>query len=213
MVEALLFDLGGVVIEIDFDRVLRRWETISALSFAELKSNFHFDTAYQRHERGEIDGAEYFAYLRNLLKLDGSNDEIAAGWNSVFVAEIPTVLAAISKARKRFSCYAFTNTNPTHLAAWQADYPAIFQSFDKVFISFDLGLRKPERRAFDAIAADIGVAYANILFFDDTQENIAGANAAGLQTVYFQSPDDIHHALANLNGHRKDGILKGGDLL
>ena len=213
MVEALLFDLGGVVIEIDFDRVLWRWETISALSFAELKSTFHFDTAYQRHERGEIDGADYFAYLRNLLKLDGSDDEIVAGWNAVFVTEIPTVLAAISKARKQFPCYAFTNTNPTHLAAWQADYPAIFRSFDKIFISFDLGLRKPERLAFDAIVADIGVAHANILFFDDTRENIAGAEAAGLQTVYVQSPDDIHYALENLNGPCKDGILKGGSLL
>ncbi|MDE2814486.1 MAG: HAD family phosphatase [Gemmatimonadota bacterium] len=213
MVEALLFDLGGVVIEIDFDRVLWRWETISALSFAELKSTFHFDTAYQRHERGEIDGADYFAYLRNLLKLDGSDDEIVAGWNAVFVTEIPTVLAAISKARKQFPCYAFTNTNPTHLAAWQADYPAIFRSFDKIFISFDLGLRKPERLAFDAIVADIGVAHANILFFDDTRENIAGAEAAGLQTVYIQSPDDIHYALENLNGSCKDGILKGWSLL
>ena len=213
MVETLLFDLGGVVIEIDFDRVLWRWETISALSFAELKSTFHFDTAYQRHERGEIDGADYFAYLRNLLKLDGSDDEIVAGWNAVFVTEIPTVLAAISKARKQFPCYAFTNTNPTHLAAWQADYPAIFRSFDKIFISFDLGLRKPERLAFDAIVADIGVAHANILFFDDTRENIAGAEAAGLQTVYVQSPDDIHYALENLNGPCKDGILKGGSLL
>ncbi len=213
MVEALLFDLGGVVIEIDFARVLRRWETISALSFAELKSTFHFDTAYERHERGEIDGAEYFAHLRHFLKLDASDDEIAAGWNSVFVAEIPEVLAAISKARKQFPCYAFTNTNPTHLAAWKTGYPAIFQSFDKVFISSDLGRRKPERRAFDAIAADIDVAHANILFFDDTQENIAGAAAAGLQTVYVQSPDDIHCALANLNGRCKDGILKGGGLL
>ena len=212
MVEALLFDLGGVVIEIDFDRVLRRWETISALSLAELKSTFHFDTAYQRHERGEIDGAEYFVHLRDFLKLDGSDDEIAAGWNAVFVAEIPAALAAISKVRKQFPCYAFTNTNPTHLAAWKIGYPAIFQSFDKVFISSDLGLRKPGRRAFDAIAADIGVAHANILFFDDTQENIAGADAARLQTVYVQSPDDIHYALASLNGRCKDGILKRGSL-
>ncbi len=212
MVEALLFDLGGVVIEIDFDRVLRRWETISAFSFTELKSTFHFDTAYQRHERGEIDGAEYFAHLRDFLRLDGSDDEIAAGWNAVFVAEIPAALAAISKVRKQFPCYAFTNTNPTHLAAWKIGYPAIFQSFDYAFISSDIGLRKPERRAFDAIAADIGVAHANILFFDDTQENIAGADAAGLQTVYVQSPDDIHYALASLNDRCKDGILKGSSL-
>jgi len=49
-VKALLFDLGGVVIEIDFDRVLKRWEPISKLSFTELKATFHFDAAYERHE-------------------------------------------------------------------------------------------------------------------------------------------------------------------
>ena len=46
-VKALLFDLGGVVIEIDFDRVLKRWEPISKLSFTELKATFHFDAAYE----------------------------------------------------------------------------------------------------------------------------------------------------------------------
>lgn len=198
MVEALLFDLGGVVIDIDFDRVLRHWEGISSLSFTELKSTFHFDEAYQRHERGEIDGATYFAHLRNTLQLEGSDEEIAAGWNAVFVADIPAVLEAIVQARAHFSCYAFTNTNPTHLIAWKAGYPAVFQSFDKVFISSDLGVRKPERKAFDAIAADIGVAHENILFFDDTRENIVGAEAAGLQTVYVQSPEDVRKALAGL---------------
>lgn len=113
-VEALLFDLGGVVIEIDFDRVLKRWESHSALSFAELKSTFHFDAAYEQHERGEIEARAYFAHLRATLQLDASDEEIAAGWNSVFVAEIPAVLAAISQAREHFPCYAFTNTNPTH---------------------------------------------------------------------------------------------------
>ena len=113
-VKALLFDLGGVVINIDFDRVLKHWATISALSFAELKSTFHFDIAYQRHERGELDAAEYFDHLRKTLALKGSDDEIAAGWNASFVAEIPTVLEAINQVRSLRPCYAFTNTNPTH---------------------------------------------------------------------------------------------------
>ena len=197
-VEALLFDLGGVVIEIDFDRVLRHWEALSTLTAAELKSAFYFDEAYQRHERGEIAGGEYFAHLRENLSLKGSDEEIAAGWNSVFVAEIPEVLEAILKVREQWPCYAFTNTNPTHLQAWKSGYPAVFQAFDRVFISSDLGLRKPERESFDAIAAEIGVALENILFFDDTWENIVGAKKAGLQTVHVQSPSDVRKALANL---------------
>ena len=197
-VKALLFDLGGVVIEIDFDRVLKRWEPISKLSFTELKATFHFDTAYERHERGEIEAAEYFAHLRDFLHLDASNDEIAAGWNAVFVADLPEVLAAIAQARAELPCYAFTNTNPTHLAAWKAGFPAAFNGFDKTFISSDLGVRKPERRAFDAITADIGVAHEQILFFDDTLENITGAREAGLQAVYVQSPEDVCNVLINL---------------
>ncbi len=197
-VQALLFDLGGVVIEIDFDRVLKRWEPISKLSFTELKATFHFDTAYERHERGEIEAAEYFAHLRDFLQLDASDDEIAAGWNAVFVADLPEVLAAIAQARAELPCYAFTNTNPTHLAAWKAGFPAAFNGFDKIFISSDLGVRKPERRAFDAITADIGVAHEQILFFDDTFENTTGAREAGLQTVYVQSPEDVCNVLINL---------------
>ena len=197
-VKALLFDLGGVVIEIDFDRVLKRWEPISKLSFTELKATFHFDTAYERHERGEIEAAEYFAHLRDFLQLDASDDELAAGWNAVFVADLHEVLAAIAQARAELPCYAFTNTNPTHLAAWKAGFPAAFNGFDKIFISSDLGVRKPERRAFDAITADIGVAHEQILFFADTFENITGAREAGLQAVYVQSPEDVCNVLINL---------------
>ena len=197
-IRALLFDLGGVVIEIDFDRVLKRWEGISALSFDELKAKFQFDVAYEQHERGEIDAVAYFAHLRDFLQLAGSDYEIAAGWNSVFVSDLPTVRAAIAAAREHFPTFAFTNTNPTHLAAWKAGFPAVFNGFDKVFISSDLGLRKPERAAFDAVAADIGIAHDHILFFDDTQENIVGAEAAGLQTVCVQSPADVQAALAAL---------------
>ena len=197
-IRALLFDLGGVVIEIDFDRVLKRWEGISALSFDELKAKFHFDAAYEQHERGEIDATRYFAHLRDVLQLAGSDEDIAAGWNSVFVADLPAVLNAITRARQHFPTYAFTNTNPTHLAAWQAGFPAVFHAFDKIFISSDLGLRKPERAAFDAIATAIGIAHEHILFFDDTHENIIGAAAAGLQTVYVQSPADVEEALVAL---------------
>ena len=197
-VRALLFDLGGVVIEIDFDRVLKQWEGISVLTFDELKAKFHFDAAYEQHERGEIDAIAYFAYLRDLLQLDGSNEEIAAGWNSIFVSDLPEVLTTITRAREYFPTYAFTNTNPTHLTAWQAGFPAIFHGFDKVFISYELGLRKPERAAFDAIAADIDVAHEHILFFDDTHENIVGAKAAGLQTVHVQSPTAIDETLTYL---------------
>ena len=111
-IRALLFDLGGVVIEIDFDRVLKRWEGISALSFDELKAKFQFDVAYEQHERGEIDAVAYFAHLRDILQLAGSDYEIAAGWNSVFVSDLPTVRAVIAAAREHVPTFAGACPHP-----------------------------------------------------------------------------------------------------
>ena len=71
MVQALLFDLGGVLIDIDFRRALRNWAAISSLSFEELQEAFHHDLPYQRHETGELGAKEYFDCLRVRLKLDG----------------------------------------------------------------------------------------------------------------------------------------------
>ena len=197
-VEALLFDLGGVVIEIDFDLALRHWATHSALSLAELRRSFCFDAAYQRHERGEIGAAEYFRHLRNTLKLRGTDEQIAAGWNAIFVSEIAETLALVEQARTRFPCHAFTNSNPTHQAAWQPAYPRVLAAFDRVFVSWQLGCRKPELAAFEAVCKALDLPPSAILFFDDTPENVTGAERAGLQAVQVQSPADVRRALARL---------------
>ena len=67
-VEALLFDLGGVVIEIDFGRAVASWAAAAGVPVDDIRARFSFDEAYQRHERGEIAGEEYFAALRSSLR-------------------------------------------------------------------------------------------------------------------------------------------------
>jgi len=197
-VAVLLFDLGGVVIEIDFGRVFRKLGALSRLSPDEMRRRFKMDGAYRRHERGEIGAAEYFDHLRFTLELEGRDEEIAEGWNSIFVGEIPAALDCIRLASSRLPCYAFTNSNPTHRNAWTAMFPETVRAFERVFVSSDLGLRKPERAAFNAISQAIGVAPSSIMFFDDTLENVRGARAAGMQAVHISDPADIARALRGI---------------
>jgi len=201
MVRALLFDLGGVVVDIDFDLAFRQWQSLTQLSFGEIKKTFAFDDPYARHERGEIAAAEYFAHLRSVLKLQGSDARIAEGWNAIFIREIPATLELIQSVRAAVPCYAFTNTNPTHQGAWTAVAPRVLHSFDRIFASHEIGLRKPEKRAFEHIAAAIGVPLESILFFDDLDENVEGARAAGLQAVLVRGPADVRDAL------RREGMI------
>jgi len=197
-VEALLFDLGGVLIEIDFDRTFRAWEALSPLNLDEIRARFYFDDAYEQHERGEIDRTAYFAHLRALLHLEATDHEIAVGWNALFIRDIPAVLAAIKGISARIPCYAFTNTNAEHQRAWSTQFPHVIPLFRRVFSSWELGLRKPEHAAFRAVADAIGVSCTSILFFDDTFENVEHAQALGVQTVHVHSPIDVENALARL---------------
>lgn len=194
-VEVLLFDLGGVVFGIDFVRAFEAWSSLSTLSRDQIQDRFSFDDAYQQHERGEIGQTEYFEHLRNTLALEGSDRDIASGWNAIFTGEIAESVDNIRRAAEKMPCFAFSNSNPTHHAWWSSAYPGPISLFRDVFVSSDLGIRKPERDAFDLVAANVGVAPQSILFFDDTLENVTGARDAGLQAQHVESASDLNAAL------------------
>ena len=196
--QALLFDVGGVVIDIDFNRALQAWSVHSPLTLAELKQRFQFDTAYERHERGEIDANDYFDHLASALQLTATREEIASGWNAIFVAEITATRRLVEAARTTLPCYAFTNTNATHLNCWTRLFPGVVAAFDGIFASHQIGLRKPERAAFEHICLATDIPAENFVFFDDLPENIQAASRAGLQAVLVRSPDDVARALRSL---------------
>ncbi len=197
-VRALLFDLGGVLINIDFNRAFEHWQTRSTLSLEAIRNRFSFDEAYERHECGEMSAAAYFTHLARELGLQDDHQAIARGWNAIFTGEISETLALVQAARAHLPCFAFSNSNVVHQAAWSAMFPRVVQAFDRIFVSSEIGLRKPERPAFEHITREIRVKPQAILFFDDLAENVAGARAAGLQAVHVLGPPDVKAALERI---------------
>ena len=192
---ALLFDLGGVVIDIDFDRAFRLWQRRSRLSLEEMRARFHFDLQFQRHERGDIAVSEYYDHLACLLQIDADRQHIAHGWNSIFVAEIAETTALVQALRGHLPCFALTNTNAAHMATWSSMFPDVVTSFERIFASHQMGFRKPDRRAFDYVSEATGFAASSMAFFDDLLENVEAAAAAGIHGVHVRSPADVRDAL------------------
>jgi len=193
--EALLFDLGGVVITIDFGRCFQHWGDSSGRSADDLASLFAFDSAYEDHERGAIDTVSYWASVRQALELDLADEAMFAGWNDIYVGTDPEVLSLLSRASTELPLYAFTNTNPAHQAVWAKRFATELDVFEKIFVSSELGHRKPDRAAFEAVVASIGVPASQIMFFDDGPENVEGAEAAGLHAVHVTSADSVRAGL------------------
>lgn len=194
-VQALLFDVGNVVIDIDFGRCIAQWVRHSRLPASEVGARFAFDAPYRAHEQGQLAAAAYFEHLREVLQLDCTAAEVQAGWNAVFGAAIGPTLALVDQVRSRVRCFALTNTNAAHLAHMRSAYAPVLARFERVFASNEMGARKPDARAFLHVCETAGVAPQAVLFFDDLPENVEGALACGLDAALVARPDDVLRAL------------------
>lgn len=180
---------------IDWGRAFKRWADASGASADTLRARYRFDAAYERHERGEIGELEYYQALRQSLGIDIDDQAWAQGWGAIFVAEIYPTVELIARVKARIPVYAFSNSNPAHQRVWSKKFEGALGHFREVFVSSSLGARKPERSAFEKIAARIRVPAHETLFFDDLLENVEGARQAGLQAVHVKEPRDVRDAL------------------
>ena len=194
-VDAVALDFGNVLVEVDFRRAFAAWATSSGIpvgKFVEVR----YDDAYCAHERGEIDDAAYFALLKKSFGLSLSDEDMLAGWNAIFGEPLPGIEPVLQKIARRWPVYVFSNTNAAHVAHFRPRYERLLSHFTRVVTSCDIGRRKPEPEAFARLAELAGVAPRRLAFFDDLEENVAGARRAGLQARRVTRPSDIAAALA-----------------
>jgi putative hydrolase of the HAD superfamily len=197
--DALLFDLGRVVLAIDFSKTLACWAGHAGCEPASLVGRLSSrDEIYQLHERGEISDAEFFAGLRELLGIEISDAQFLEGWNALFAGEMPGIAPLLKRAADRLPLYAFSNTNGAHVEHFSDAYADVLGHFREIFLSSTIGLRKPDAAAYDHVVNAIGVPASRIVFFDDLPENVEGARARGLTAVLVTSSDDVAQALAAL---------------
>ncbi|HET7198523.1 MAG TPA: HAD family phosphatase [Burkholderiales bacterium] len=190
-VDALVFDLGGVLLEVDFRRGLGHWAAAARMPVESLAARWRRDEAYCAHERGELADREYFAHLRSLLGLRIGEAEMLAGWNAVLGEPLPGVERLVGRLARDFPLYVFSNTNPAHVAHFTPRYRPLLGHFTRTVTSCELGERKPEPEAFRRLARLIGAAPGRLAFFDDLEENVAGARRAGLHAFRASSAAEI----------------------
>ncbi|MGD8594078.1 MAG: HAD family phosphatase [Gammaproteobacteria bacterium] len=194
-IDAVVFDLGNVLVEIDFKRVFARWAQYAQCPPEKIAKRYAHDHHYEKHERGEIDAREYFAALRESLGINITDEQFLEGWNQIFVGEVPSIRHMIRRYAALFPIYAFSNSNEAHKTVWLPRYSQLLQPFKEVFISCQMGKRKPELEAYLHVANAIDVEPGRILFFDDSPQNIAGAQLAGMQAKIVDSAADVESVL------------------
>jgi putative hydrolase of the HAD superfamily len=196
--DALLFDLGRVVLDIEFSKAIGCWAAHAGCEPSDILARYVRDEAYRHHETGKISDAAYFDSLRESLGIRITDAQFLEGWNAIFAGEMPGIAELLARAAGHLPLYAFSNTNQPHVDHFSQVHADLLGHFREIYLSSTIGLRKPDQAAYEHVIDAIGVPASRILFFDDLAENIEGARACGLMAVHVTSSADVADALAAL---------------
>ena len=210
--KCLIFDLGGVIININPSRAINEFSRISNnkpsnefefIDYRFLKKELKKKNIFFEFEKGSIK-EEFFRneIIKNLnVKLD--NDEFNRIWNLVILNINTDLLESIFKLRNRFSLMVLSNTNSIHKNYFEKlmvnEYGYGFNKFfDKVFYSHEMFCRKPEKKIYEMVIDECGFKPSDILFFDDMKENITSAKLNGIDGYHVENKKDLINYISSL---------------
>ncbi|WP_227731756.1 glucose-1-phosphatase [Yersinia proxima] len=180
-----IFDLGNVIVDIDFKRVLGVWSKLSSVPLATLSERFTMGEVFQQHERGEISDEDFAHQLSDEMGLSLSFEQFAEGWQAVFVALRPEVISNMQKLRAEgHRVVVLSNTNRLHCNYWPQHYPEVAAAADHMYLSQDLGMRKPEARIYQHVLNAENISAEQAVFFDDVEANIVAARIEGITGIH-----------------------------
>ncbi|MBE8596052.1 glucose-1-phosphatase [Xenorhabdus sp. BG5] len=180
-----IFDLGNVIIDIDFKRVLAVWSNLSGTPLATLTPKFSQGETLEKHERGQISDTEFAEMMCDEMEVSLSFEQFAEGWNTIFIDVRQEVIELMNKLRaKGHRVVVLSNTNRLHLDYWSVHYPEIAASADFLYLSQNLGMRKPNLDIFNYVLAAEGVTAEQAIFFDDLLENVEAAKKSGINAIH-----------------------------
>ena len=192
-----IFDLGNVIVDIDFNRVLGTWSDLTRIPLATLQQHFTMGEAFHQHERGEISDEDFAAAMCHEMNMSLSYEQFSHGWQAVFVALRPEVIAIMQKLREQgHRVVVLSNTNRLHTTFWPDEYPEIRAVADHIYLSQEMGMRKPEARIYQSVLDAEGFAADDTVFFDDNADNIAGANQLGITSILVTGKEIIPNYFA-----------------
>ncbi|MEG0279077.1 MAG: glucose-1-phosphatase [Morganella sp. (in: enterobacteria)] len=193
-----IFDMGNVIIDIDFQRVLSVWSNLSGKPLSELNSNFISGETFKQHERGRISDVEFAEAINDELGMSLSFDEFAEGWQAIFMSVRPDVIDIMNKLREQgHRVVVLSNTNRLHQDYWPQHYPEIAASADFLYLSQDLGLRKPDPDIYQYVLESEEFDAQDAVFFDDIRENVDAAVELGIKGVYVEDRDTVRRYFAD----------------
>jgi putative hydrolase of the HAD superfamily len=187
-IKNIIFDLGGVLLDIDFQKSIDAFKKLGIKNFDAMFSQFKADALFEKLETGSIAEADFYSAIKKRTVANISNAQIDTAWNALILKFRTVSLLYLEELSKKYKLYLLSNTNSIHLKyvkqlfTEQTGKPLLDAYFTKAWYSNEIGLRKPGTEIFEFLLQDENLIAAETLFIDDTLSNIETAQKMGFKT-------------------------------
>jgi FMN phosphatase YigB (HAD superfamily) len=188
----IIFDLGGVLLNIDYGRTEAAFMAAGIDNFPELYSQAKQTDLFDKWEMGQIGREEFISELQRISGGKLTGEQVIKAWNAM-LGDFPLRrLQILQQLRIYHDLILLSNTNEIHEEAFnqilmqERGMPNIGVFFDKVYLSHRVGMRKPMKELFQRVLDENGLKAEHTLFIDDSPQHVEAAKACGIQTIWLE---------------------------
>jgi glucose-1-phosphatase len=190
-IKAIIFDLGGVLLDIDYHLTTDAFKNLGVENFNRMYSQADANPLFQRLETGKIKPEEFCQEIMEYVPGVSCEDDVVEAWNSMLLHFRKESIEELKRLRNKYKVYLLSNTNYIHFQSFNKTYKEtiggnFIDLFDKAYLSHEIGHRKPDSEAYQYVLNENNLKPAETLFIDDSIQNIEAADKLGIKTIFLK---------------------------
>ncbi len=196
-IKNIIFDFGGVIINIDTDRIGSMLAKKGVDNLLELHEHLFRNDIYNLLETGHISPQQFRDEIKSGVKIPVSDKDIDEAWNSIILDIPPERVRLLEGIRENYSTYLLSNTNIIHFDFYNRyfantfAYDKLADIFDGAYFSHEMGVRKPDTEIYKRVLKESDLVPEETLFIDDNEENVKAACLVGIQGYHLNGGTEL----------------------
>lgn len=203
-IKNIIFDLGGVIIDLDQHKTIREFNKLSGIPMNHLEALISENKIFNALDKGTITEESFFAELKKEIRFDGADELLLHAWNAMLLDVPEERLDMLVTMKQNYNTFLLSNTCEPHITAFEHDLyikhgvKNFNDYFDEVYYSCRVGMRKPDSAIFEFVLKQNDLIAEETVFIDDTAQHVKGAGACGIKSYLLPKGVEINDFLTEL---------------
>jgi putative hydrolase of the HAD superfamily len=203
-IKNIIFDLGGVIINLDIPKTISEFNKLSNQPFESIYNQLQQTPVFDLFDKGQITEKDFFVELKKALRNDVTDEELLFAWNAMLLDFPKHRLELLSKLKPNYRLFLLSNTNESHVLEFEKTlfashgYQNLEPFFEKVYYSCRMNQRKPNADIFESVLNENNLVAEETLFIDDSPQHVEGALTLGVKAMLLEKNNEVENLLKEL---------------